>query len=250
MAQVKRFEEFRADKKSESVNEFFKSKEKKAELTATKKAFEDKLKEFKDKGFEVDAEFLTKKAEENKYRGELKAVKSKKSGKVMVIYKEGLTKLQKIASGSGSSTRNENVEIEEEIDEIDEIDEMDESIDEMEEFDCSDYEDEDEEDEEDVEDIMEEVEEFEDEEEVENLTEGVDAVKAVADLEAKMDEYEAKKFIVKRDVLLQKAKENKYRGELKAVKSRRSGKVMVIYKDGLTKLQRLATGANKSISNA
>jgi flagellar hook protein FlgE len=211
----------------------------------------------------VNKEALTKKAEDNKYRGELKAIKSKKSGKVIVIYQDGLTKLQKIASGTGAMTRGESVEVSEseememdmeaEGEDEDEEAEMHNEMDEYEEMDCDEYEmgmeDEDAEmemeefdfeDEEDLSDVMERYNE---------LNEKKDLAQAQADLEKQMDEYEEKNFVVNRESLLKKAKDNKFRGNLRPVKSRKSGKVVVIYQDGLTKLQKLgqsAGGYNRS----
>jgi hypothetical protein len=268
MAHIKRFEEFRTELNStneSATNELFKSKEKKADLEAAKKAFDEKLGEYEKKGFEVNKEALIKKAEDNKYRGELKAIKSKKSGKVIVIYQDGLTKLQKIASGTGAMTRGESVEVSEseemememdmeaEGEDEDEEAEMHNEMEEYEEMDCDEYEmgmeDEDAEmemeefdfeDEEDLSDVMERYNE---------LNEKKDLAQAQADLEKQMDEYEEKNFVVNRESLLKKAKDNKFRGNLRPVKSRKSGKVVVIYQDGLTKLQKLgqsAGGYNRS----
>jgi len=278
MAHIKRFEEFRTEKNStneSAVNELFKSKEKAAELEASKKAFAEKLDEYEGKGFEVNREGLTKKAEENKYRGELKAVKSRKSGKVIVIYKDGLTKLQKIASGTGQLTRGENVDAEgaevaegaETTNESEEAaseeeggeenaEEMNE-MDDFEEMDCDEYEmDMNMEDGDEDADMELEEFDFEDEESFEDvmeryneLNEAKDLAQAEADLNTQMDEYEGKNFVVNRELLMKKAKENKFRGNLRPVKSRKSGKVIVIYQDGLTKLQKLgqsAGGYNRS----
>ena len=248
MAHIKRFEEFRANKKSEPINELFNSKEK----DASKKALEDKMKEFQDKGFEVNAELLMKKAEENKFRGELKAVKSKKSGKVMVIYKDGLTNLQKIASAKRESfdTMDEEEEIlnNEEETEEDEF----EAIEEEEEFDCDEYEIDNLEDLDSSEEIEEEFEEFDgDDEDPEAVHEFFkskskkeELEKSKKEVEAALAKYDGKDVVLDKDFILKAAEENSYRGEVLHRKSKKDGKYHVFYKDGLTKLQKLATTAS------
>lgn len=257
MAHIKRFEEFRADKGT-TVNELFNSKAKAAELEKAKAAFDGKIKEYQGKNFEVDEEGLRKKAEANKYRGELKAIKSAKSGKIIVIYKDGLTNLQKIASGTGSMTRGENLDVSEEAD-MDEMeseegtegttDSMDEMDEEFEEYDCDEYENDMDSEEEEEEDEIEEF-DFDEDEDIANVmerynkvNEGKDLAEAQAEIEKQMDELAAKNYVVNKEVLLKQAKENKFRGNLKPVKSAKSGKIMVIYQPGLSKLQKLASGS-------
>ncbi|NIQ14280.1 MAG: hypothetical protein GTO02_07710 [Candidatus Dadabacteria bacterium] len=55
----------------------------------------------------MNRDALLRQAAENKFRGELKPIKSRKSGKWMAIYKPGLTTLQKIGSGTGAQVRGE-----------------------------------------------------------------------------------------------------------------------------------------------
>jgi len=92
---------------AEETNELFNSKKKKEELEKAKQEFEKKLAEYKDKGFKVKEDVLRKKAEQNKYRGRLMGVKGQ------VIYKDGLTKMQKMAAGSSGQTVGESAEVSE-----------------------------------------------------------------------------------------------------------------------------------------
>lgn len=256
MAHVKRFEEFRAEKNStnESVNELFKSKEKAAQKEKAKKELMAKLDEYEKKGYDVRREELVKKAEDNKFRGELVPVKSKKSGKVVVIYKDGLTKLQKVASGTGALTKGESVEENSDMDMDSDMDsdmdidpdmdmEEDEDVNETEDFeemDCDEYE-EGMYDEEEVDESHDD--EDEDCDEDEDINEAKDLAVAKEEFEKQLDELEEKGYVVNRKVLMEQAEENKFRGNFKPVKSKKSGKVVVIYQKGLTKLQKLGQSA-------
>jgi len=237
MAHIKRFEEFR--KENNSINELFKSKEKAADKEAAKDAFEDKLKELEGKGYTTDVDYLTKQAEDNKYRGTLKPVKSRKSGKVMVIYKDGLTNLQKFASGSGGAISNEDVDFEEEeTEEYDEntFDDVDENV-----------------------DFEEETEEEETEEDEFDLTEYDNVQELFGSKEKKAEKEKAEKEIkskiekgiedgYKGDLskLMATAKKNKFRGKISLMKDNnpKSGhKGMILYKAGTSNLQKLASGS-------
>lgn len=59
---------------------------------------------------------------------------------------------------------------------------------------------------------------------------------------AELAKYEGKNIVVNKEALLRQAVENKFRGKLVPVKSRKSGKWILIYREGKSGLQKLATG--------
>lgn len=272
MAHVKRFEDFRKENMSKPVNEFFNSKKKAAELEKAKSKIVAKLDELEKDGVEFDREAIMKKAEANKFRGSVIGIKA--GGKKRVIYKDGLSNLQKIASGTGSMTVGESAEFEaeEEMEEMEEEaeEEMEEEIEESNEEDFSDFqnlsdmsveedetEDETEEEveeleleeeedcgefdcelEEEEEGTLEEVDfEIEDDmsdEEIEEAFKAFEKRKTISYKKAKLVEdiaaFEAKGVFVNKDLILKEAAKCKYAGNLKAVKSKKTNKAILMYK--------------------
>lgn len=225
MAHIKTFEEHRSAS-NKPVNEFFNSKKKKDEIASSKKEFEKQLKDFEDKGFTVQTDFLTKKAEENKFRGQL-VPRKKRDGTPVVIYKDGLTKLQKIATGTGSMTRGESLD-NEDLEEFDTDEyEDDDDINEEDEFDSSD-------------DVEQEILDLIERESRSPEEDEEDEEDEESKLERKLSIYEKRNFIVKKSLILEKARNNNFKGETTIYKSKKTGKTVVGYKEGLSKLEKLA----------
>lgn len=118
MKHLKTFEQFSQEYNAGHVDEIFGFGKKTMEqmLEKAPEAFMTKLKEMEDmaaKGGEkvvFNKENLVKQAYENKFRGELKAIPSRGDGRLHIIYKDGLSTIQKIAAGSGAMTVGESIE--------------------------------------------------------------------------------------------------------------------------------------------
>lgn len=120
MKHLKTFEQYSQEYNSGAVEEgFFSKKTPEQKLEKAPDAFKAKLKEMEDmaaKGGEkvvFDKNSLINKAYDNSFRGELKSIPSRGDGKIHVLYKDGLSTIQKIAAGSGAMTVGESVETEE-----------------------------------------------------------------------------------------------------------------------------------------
>jgi hypothetical protein len=79
----------------------------------------------------------------------------------------------------------------------------------------------------------------------ENVDEFVTATMTEDDFVAQLDQYKDKNIVVNDEVLLSKAKEDGFKGDLRPVKSKKTGKVVLIYRPSINIGSTLATAESK-----
>jgi len=100
MKRIKSLKEFKDAKKlNENVDEFLGTK-----TEVTEDQFVDMIDVFRDKDMMINDEVLLKKAREDQFKGDLKPVKSKKSGQVVLIYRPSINIGSSMAPATSEST--------------------------------------------------------------------------------------------------------------------------------------------------
>lgn len=188
MGHIKSFENFRADKAVEVVEEGLFSKAKPEDIEKFNKSIEDLKDKYKEKITDAEVAKVTAAAEKAKYKGSIKTVPNTVAKTIVLQWIAAPTMMQKLAAGTGSQTVGEAVD--------------------MEEVDCSEY----------------ETEEGEDCD-----TCSTEPVETEESFNSKLDAFEYAGAKVNRTVLLEKAVATEFKGTLKTVKSKRTGKDVVVY---------------------
>ena len=113
MGHIKSFENFRADKKVDVIEEGLFSKTKPEDVEKFNKSIEDLKDKYKEKITDAEVAKVKAKADKAKYVGSIKAVPNAVAKTIVLQWVDAPSMMQKLAAGTGSQTVGEAVDMEE-----------------------------------------------------------------------------------------------------------------------------------------